>query len=78
MLLDHQLVEECLVYGDGNQIVSEIYPNDKYAKLNHITNIVEELEHIINEVNSHLQINDSAGENMIISLDDNFFETIVI
>ncbi len=54
MLLDHQLVEECLVYGEGNQIVAEIYPNDGYAKLNHIDNVPHKLELIVNEVNSGL------------------------
>ena len=54
LLLDHQLVEECLVYGDGNQVVAEIYPNDKYAKLNHITDIVGEVESIVKYVNSKL------------------------
>ncbi|MBO5388162.1 MAG: non-ribosomal peptide synthetase [Lachnospiraceae bacterium] len=53
-LLDHQLVEECLVYGDGNQVVAEIYTNDKYAKLNHITDIIGEVDHIIKDVNSKL------------------------
>lgn len=52
LLLDHQLVEECLVYGDGNQVVAEIYPNDKYAKLNGITDILGKVEQIIQDVNS--------------------------
>ena len=51
-LLDHQLVEECLVYGEGNQVVAEIYPNDKYAKLHGITDILAEIEKIIKDVNS--------------------------
>ncbi len=54
LLLDHQLVEECLVYGEGTQIVAEIYPNDKYAKLNHITDMIQELDYIVNEVNVNL------------------------
>lgn len=54
MLLDHQLIEECLVYGEGNQIVAELYPNDGYAKLNHIDNVPHKLELIVNEVNSGL------------------------
>ncbi len=54
LLLDHQLVEECLVYGDGNQVVAEIYPNEKYAKLNHITDIVGQVEYIVKNVNSKL------------------------
>lgn len=55
LLLDHQLVEECLVYGDGNQVVAEIYPNEKYAKLNHITDIVGQVEYIVKDVNSKLK-----------------------
>ncbi len=51
-LLDHQLVEECLVYGEGNQVVAEIYPNDKYAKLHGITDILGEIEKIVDDVNS--------------------------
>uniref|UniRef100_UPI00405681BB AMP-binding protein n=1 Tax=Acetatifactor sp. TaxID=1872090 RepID=UPI00405681BB len=54
LLLDHQLVEECLVYGDGNQVVAEIYPNEKYAKLNHIVDILAEVEYIVKDVNSKL------------------------
>ncbi len=54
LLLDHQLVEECLVYGDGNQVVAEIYPNEKYAKLNHITDVIGEVEDIVKSVNSKL------------------------
>ncbi|MEE0061542.1 MAG: condensation domain-containing protein [Acutalibacteraceae bacterium] len=54
MLLDHQLVEECLVYGEVNQIVAELYPNDGYARLNHIDDVAHKLEQIVNEVNSGL------------------------
>ena len=54
LLLDHQLVEECLVYGDGNQVVAEIYPNDKYAKLNGISDITAEVEKIVKNVNSQV------------------------
>lgn len=53
-LLDHQLVEECLVYGEGKQIVAEIYPNDNYAKIHHITDVVGTLECIVREVNEQL------------------------
>ncbi|MBP3412776.1 MAG: AMP-binding protein [Oscillospiraceae bacterium] len=54
LLLDHQLVEECLVYGEGSQVVAEIYPNDKYAKLNRVTDIPGAVEQIIRDVNSKL------------------------
>ncbi len=54
-LLDHQLVEECLVYGEGNQVVAEIYPNDKYAKLHNIKNVLGEVDKIIDDVNSKLE-----------------------
>lgn len=55
MLLDHQLVEETLVYGEGNTIVAEIYPNHKYGKLHRITDVRAEIEGIVAEVNSSLQ-----------------------
>lgn len=54
LLLDYQLIEECLVYGEGNQIVAEIYPNAKYATINHIANIPNELQQIIQKVNAKL------------------------
>jgi hypothetical protein len=37
LLLDHQLVKECLVYDDGNLIAAEIYPNTKYMALHGYT-----------------------------------------
>ena len=52
LLLDHQLIEECLVYGEGNQVVAELYPNEKYCNLHHITDIPGEIEKIIYDVNS--------------------------
>lgn len=55
LLLDHQLIEETLVYGEGNTIVAEVYPNHRYGKLHKITDVREEIEKIIAEVNSSLQ-----------------------
>lgn len=54
LLLDNQLIEECLVYGEGSQVVAEIYPNEKYAKLNQIADIPDAVEQIIRNVNSKL------------------------
>lgn len=55
LILDHQLIEETLVYGEGNTIVAEVYPNHKYGKLHKITDVREEIEKIISAVNSELQ-----------------------
>ncbi len=55
LILDHQLVDEALVYGEGNTIVAEVYPNHKYGKLHKITDVREEVEKIIAEVNSNLE-----------------------
>ncbi len=55
LILDHQLIEETLVYGEGNTIVAEVYPNHKYGKLHRITDVKEEIDKIIAQVNSNLQ-----------------------
>ncbi|MBE5934248.1 MAG: hypothetical protein E7262_00465 [Lachnospiraceae bacterium] len=50
-LLDHQLIEECLVYGEDNIITAEIYPSSKYALLHNITNVTEQIEQIVSSIN---------------------------
>lgn len=54
LLLDHQLVEECLVYDDGNSIVAEIYPNTKYMALHGITDTLGSVAEVVQKVNSTL------------------------
>lgn len=54
LLLDHQLIEECLVYGEDSTVVAEIYTNEKYAKLNAISNISETVQNIVREVNAEV------------------------
>ena len=54
LLLDHHLVQECLVYGQGTSIVAEILPNTQYAQLNGITDIPAAVEAVVREVNSTL------------------------
>ena len=54
LLLDHQLVEECLVYGDDHLIAAEIYPNSKYMSLNGISDAQAAMEEIIQTVNETL------------------------
>jgi long-subunit acyl-CoA synthetase (AMP-forming) len=54
LLLDHQLVEECLVYGDDHLIAAEIYPNSKYMALNNISDAQEAVAEIIQQVNATL------------------------
>ncbi|MBR3818888.1 MAG: AMP-binding protein, partial [Clostridia bacterium] len=46
-----ELAEEVLVYGEGNRIIAEIYPNDEFAKANGIDNIESELEKIVDSMN---------------------------
>lgn len=54
MMLDHQIISEVLVYGEGNNIVAEIYPDSQYIALHNIKNIPEEIERIIQEINKEL------------------------
>lgn len=53
-LMDHRLVEECLVYGEGTTIVAEIYPNSKYAAMHGISDIPAAIGEIVREVNAEL------------------------
>ena len=54
LLLDHQLVEECLVYDDGNLIAAEIYPNTKYMALHGYTDTLGAVADVVQKVNSTL------------------------
>lgn len=54
LLLDHQMVEECLVYDDGNSIVAEIYPNTKHMALHGITDTLGSVAEVVQKVNSTL------------------------
>lgn len=45
------LVEEVLVYGENNRIIAEFYPNFDYAQSNEISDIVSELESIVDSMN---------------------------
>ena len=45
------LVEEVLVYGEGNRIVAEVYPNSEYAEANGIDDIEAELEKAVDSMN---------------------------
>lgn len=54
LLLDHQLIKEALVYGEGSAIVAEIYPDSQYAALHSIRSIPAEIERIVQNVNREL------------------------
>ena len=54
LLLDHQLIKEALVYGEGNTIVAEIYPDSQYAALHNIRSIPEEIGAIVQNMNAEL------------------------
>lgn len=45
------LVEEVLVYGEKDRIVSEFYPDFEYAQVNEITDIESALEKIVDSMN---------------------------
>lgn len=46
-----ELAEEVLVYGEGNRIIAEIYPNKEYAEANGIEDIEAEFEKIVDSMN---------------------------
>ncbi len=46
-----ELVEEVLVYGEGNRIIAEFYPNAEYAQSNGIDDVEAELERIVDSMN---------------------------
>ena len=46
-----ELVEEVLVYGEGNRIIAEFYPDTEYALSKGIDDIESELEKIVDSVN---------------------------
>ena len=52
-LLDHQLIEECLVYGDGNTIVAEVFPSEAYAASNGIVDVPAAIERIVSAANEN-------------------------
>ena len=54
LLLDHQLVEECLIYDDDHLIAAEIYPNSKYMALQGISDAQSAVEEVIQKVNATL------------------------
>lgn len=54
LILDREIVKETLVYGEGNTIVAEVYPDYKYVRLNNILDVREEIEKVIAEVNAPL------------------------
>lgn len=54
LLLDHELVDECLVYGEGNAIIAEVYPNAKYMTLHGITDVLGAVAEIVQNVNAPL------------------------
>ena len=47
----YDLVEEVLVFGEGNKIVAEFYPNADYVQANGIEDIEAELEKIVDSLN---------------------------
>jgi long-subunit acyl-CoA synthetase (AMP-forming) len=49
-----ELVEEVLVFGENNRIVAEIYPDYQLVEAWRIENVHEEIELIVNRVNSTL------------------------
>ena len=65
LLLDHQLVEECLVYGEGSNIVAEIYPNSKYMALHGITDVREAVAEVVQAVNATLPSYKKIGKYLI-------------
>lgn len=48
---DFPLVNEILVFGEGNKLVAEIYPDYTYARLNGISDISGELDKIAESLN---------------------------
>lgn len=48
------LITDILVYGEGETIAAEVYPNYEYAQVHHIKNIEEEVQKIINIRNEEL------------------------
>ncbi len=47
----YDLVEEVLVYGEGNNIIAEFYPNAEYAQANGIDDIKAEIEKYVDTLN---------------------------
>lgn len=48
------LVTDILVYGKGEVIAAEVYPNYEYAQVNGITDIEKEIQNIVNNHNKEL------------------------
>ena len=65
LLLDHQVVEECLVYGEESTIVAEIYPNSKYMALHGITDVREAVAEVVQDVNATLPSYKKIGKYLI-------------
>ena len=65
LLLDHQVVEECLVYGEGTSIIAEIYPNSKYMALHNITDVRAAIADVVQDVNSRVPSYKKIGKYLI-------------
>lgn len=48
----YELVEEIMVWGEGNNLVAEIFPNRVAAQTNDISDIKKEIENIVDEINA--------------------------
>ena len=49
-----RLISDIVVYGDGDKLVAQVYPNYEYAQLNGIVDIQAELDRIMAEHNEEL------------------------
>lgn len=51
---DEVLVQDILVYGEGDTIAAEVYPNYEYAQLQNIADIEQAVQAVINKKNEEL------------------------
>ena len=65
LLLDHQIVKETLVYGEGNSIVAEIFPDSVYVKQYGITDIKAAIARVVEQVNAELPSHKKVMKHLI-------------
>lgn len=53
-LLDHQIIQQVLVYGEGNNIVAEIYPDPNESKKLSVRELKQKIDDIVAQINENL------------------------
>ena len=65
LLLDRQIIKQALVYGEGNTIVAEIFPDDGYVSQYGIADVRSTIDGVVEEVNAELPSHKKVMKHLI-------------